>query len=427
MRQAQKARDILRQIPISELLEKVKKAGELYEKGTLPIGDGTQTPDEFAHQQSASTGLPEHMCKMNMAKNAFVLANMGKILDCLTRGLSLDILTRGWGEEGRGVVVSYQAQAPVLSAVLPSNSPGVHTLWLPVIPLQMGLVLKPGPQEPWTPYRMIAAYIQAGIPAEVFSVYPGGPEAGAAVLEHCTRAMIFGGTATVERYKGNPRVQAHGPGFSKILIGDDEVDHWEQHLDLICESIAINSGRGCINASGVWASRHTKEIAQAIAERLGPVEVKPPTDKSAALAAFTVPGMAKSVWDMIEADLKEPGVTHVTEKYGPRLVEMERCAYLRPTIVHCTSPEAAIAKKEYMFPFSTVVECPESQMLDRIGPTLVCTGITKNEQLIQKLSDAIQIDRLNIGPIPTTKLNWLQPHEGNIIDFLYRNRAYQVA
>jgi len=24
-------------------------------------------------------------------------------------------------------------------------------------------------------------------------------------------------------------------------------------------------------------------------------------------------------------------------------------------------------------------------------------------------------------------LNWLQPHEGNIIDFLYRNRAYQVA
>jgi hypothetical protein len=23
-------------------------------------------------------------------------------------------------------------------------------------------------------------------------------------------------------------------------------------------------------------------------------------------------------------------------------------------------------------------------------------------------------------------LNWLQPHEGNIIDFLYRNRAFQV-
>ncbi|MFT7643578.1 MAG: hypothetical protein ACI9G1_005344, partial [Pirellulaceae bacterium] len=26
----------------------------------------------------------------------------------------------------------------------------------------------------------------------------------------------------------------------------------------------------------------------------------------------------------------------------------------------------------------------------------------------------------------TSKLNWLQPHEGNIIDFLFRSRAYQV-
>src|SRR5688572_2046834 len=427
MRTAQKARDILLQIPISELLEKVKKAGELYEKETLPLGDGTQSPDEFAHQQSASTGLPEHMCKANMAKNSFVLKNMDKILDCLTRGLDLSILTRGYGIEHRGVVLSYQAQASCLSAVLPSNSPGVHTLWLPAIPLQLGLVLKPGPQEPWTPYRMMSAFVAAGIPKEVFALYPGGAEAGAAVLAAAERAMIFGGTQTVEQYKGNPRVQAHGPGFSKIILGDDVVDQWEKYLDLMAESIYINSGRGCINCSGVWASRHTKEIAQALAEKLGPIEVKPPTDPTAGLAAFTVPGQAKSVWDMIEADLKESGVTDMTSKYGPRLVEQERCGYLRPVIVHCASAEATIAKKEYMFPFATVVECPQDQKLAKMGPTLVCTGITKHQQLIDALSNDIHIDRLNIGPIPTTKLNWLQPHEGNIIDFLYRNRAYQVA
>src|SRR5882757_5709394 len=358
MRQAQQARDALCKIPCRELIAMLAKAADLYEHGTLPLGDGTQSPDDFVHQQSASTGLPEYMCRANMSKNSFVLKNMEKILDCLTRGLDLKILSRGYGEEGRGVVVSYQAQAPVLSAVLPSNSPGVHTLWLPVIPLQLGLVLKPGPQEPWTPYRMISAYIQAGIPADVFGIYPGGPEAGAAVLEHCTRAMIFGGTATVERYKGNPKVQAHGPGFSKIMLGDDEVDNWEKHLDIMVESIYINSGRGCINCSGIWASRHTKEIAQAIAEKLGPIEVKPPTDPQSGLAAFTIPGQAKAVWGMIETDLKESGVTDLTSKYGPRLVEAERCAYIRPTIVYCDTPEAAIAKKEYMFPFSTVVKCP---------------------------------------------------------------------
>jgi acyl-CoA reductase-like NAD-dependent aldehyde dehydrogenase len=426
MRRAHEARAALRQMSIPEILEKISKAGDLYVNGTLPLGDGVQSPTDFAHQQSASTGLPEHMCKGNMAKNAFVLQNMGKILDCLTRGLPLDILSNGYGTENRGVIVSYQAQSPVLAAVLPSNSPGVHTLWLPAIALQLGLVLKPGPQEPWTPYRIAAAFMQAGIPKEAFAIYPGGPEAGAAVLAACDRSMIFGGTPTVERYKGDPRVQAHGPGFSKILLGDDVVDEWEKYLDVMAESIYINSGRGCINCSGVWASRHTKEIAQALAEKLGPIAPLPPEDPSAGLAAFTVQGMAKSVWGMIEADLKESGVIHCTEKFGPRLVEMERCAYLRPTIIHCSSPSNAAASKEYMYPFSTVVECPQSEMLSKIGYTLVGSAITNDEKWIKQLTDATNIDRLNIGPIPTTRLNWLQPHEGSIIDFLFRGRAYQM-
>ena len=41
--------------------------------------------------------------------------------------------------------------------------------------------------------------------------------------------------------------------------------------------------------------------------------------------------------------------------------------------------------------------------------------------------DAVNIDRLNIGAIPTTQLNWLQPHEGNIVEFLFRSRALQYA
>src|SRR5262249_7468246 len=325
MRKANAARAALRDIPCDDLIERVKKAGELYLNATLPLGDGKQTPDEFARQQSASTGLPEHMCKANMQKNFFVLSHMDQMLDALTRGLDLNILTNGYGVESRGGVVSDQAQAPAVGLVLPSNSPGVHTLWLPVIPMQIGLVLKPGPQEPWTPYRMTAAFTQAGIPPEAISIYPGGGDVGAAVLASCERSMIFGGTATVDRYKGDPKVQAHGPGFSKILLGDDLVDDWEKYIDLMADSIYLNSGRGCINCSGIWASRHTKEIAQALAERLGPVPVLPPEDPNSGLAAFTIKGAAPAIWNQIEAGLKEEGVTDTTSQYGARLEEMDRC------------------------------------------------------------------------------------------------------
>jgi acyl-CoA reductase-like NAD-dependent aldehyde dehydrogenase len=378
-------------------------------------------------QQSATTGLPESLCRANMQKNMFVLSNMDRMLDALSRGLDTKILWQGYGQEHRGVTVSYQAQAPVLGLVLPSNSPGVHTLWLPVIALGVGLVMKPGSQEPWTPYRMAAAMVEAGIPPEAIGLYPGATDVGAGILTGCRRSMIFGSAKTVEQYRANPGVQVHGPGFSKILLGDDCVDDWERYLDVMAESVAINSGRGCINASAIYASRHTQAIAEALAARLGPIDVRPPQDPEAKLAAFTIPGAAKAIWEQIESGLRAPGVTHATAAYGPRFVEGERCGWLRPTVVHCTSPEPAIAKAEYMFPFVSVVACPQAKMIDCIGPTLVGTAITDDEAFQRQLVDCTHIDRLNLGPIPTTKLDWLQPHEGNIIDFLYRSRALQVS
>jgi acyl-CoA reductase-like NAD-dependent aldehyde dehydrogenase len=428
MRKAQRARDALRAIPIDDLIDRVGRAGELYMEATLPMGDGQQTPGEFVRAQSASTGLPERMCRANMTKNAFVLSGMRSILESLTRGLPLGVLATGTGEE-RGVPISYQAQSPVLGLVLPSNSPGVHTLWMPIVPMQVGLVLKPGPQEPWTPYRMSSAFAAAGIPAEAISIYPGGADVGAAVLDGCDRSLIFGGTPTVERYRGNPRVQAHGPGFSKILLGDDQVDRWEQYLDMMVESVFVNSGRSCINCSGIWASRHTREIADAIARRLAAIRPLPPDDPEASLAAFTVPGVAEAISKSIDADLTTPGVTDVTARYrdSERLIARDRHDYLLPTVVHAESPDAAVVKKEFMFPFVTVVECPESKMLDAIGPTLVCSAMTCNEGFRRGLLDAVHIDRLNLGPVPTTQLNWRQPHEGNIVEFLFRARAFQTA
>jgi len=427
-RKAQLARDALREIPVDDLISRVGRAGELYMTATLPMGDGTQSADEFVHAQSASTGLPERMCRANMKKNAFVLGEMRNILESLTRGLSLDVLTKGHGEE-RGVPISYQIQSPVLGLVLPSNSPGVHALWLPIIPMQVGLVLKPGPQEPWTPYRMTAAFVEAGIPKGAISIYPGGGDVGAAVLDACSRSVVFGGTPTVDRYRGNPKVQAHGPGFSKILLGDDQVDRWQDYLDIMVESVFINSGRSCINCSGIWASRHTREIADAIAQRLAAIRPLPPEHPEAALAAFTVPGVAEAISQSIDADVQVAGVEDVTARYreGSRLVRNGKSDYLLPTVIHVNSPEPAVAKKEFMFPFVTVVECPESTMIDAIGPTLVCTAITCNESFKRRLLDAVHVDRLNFGRVPTTQLNWRQPHEGNIVEFLFRARAYQSA
>lgn len=428
LRKAQQARDALRAIAIDDLIARVGKAGELYRSGTLPMGDGTQTPEEFVKAQSATTGLPETLARSNMKKNGFVLTEMRKILSSLTRELDLTVFTTGHGVE-RGVPISYQAQSPVLGAVLPSNSPGVHTLWLPVIPLQLGLVLKPGSQEPWTPFRIAEAMFAAGIPREAIGIYPGPHDVGGAILAGCGRSMMFGGQAAVDQHRGNPRIQVHGPGFSKILIGDDLVDKWEQYLDVLVESVIANGGRSCINASGIWASRHTREIGEAIAARLAAIRPLPPDHPDALLAAFTVPGAAASIAAAIDNDATQPGVTDLSAKHrdGSRHVQLGRADYLLPTVLHCDSPEPAAAQREYMFPFVSVVRCEQAQMSDAIGFTLVCTALSSDSTFRRRLLDSISIDRLNFGPVATTALNWLQPHEGNLVEFLFRPRAFQEA
>src|SRR5690606_2417183 len=183
-----------------------------------------------------------------------------------------------------------------------------------------------------------------------------------------------------------------------------------------------------INCSSIYAPRHGAEIADALAKRLGPIEPKPMDDPTASLSAFTTPGVAEAFNNMIEEALAKAGATEVTSKYrnGSRLVQKGTHDFLRPTVIHCTSPDHPLANAEFMFPFVSVVDCPQEQMLSKMGSTLVCTAITNDAAWQSQLLDATHIDRLNLGPVRTVSLNWLQPHEGNIVEFLYRARAVQT-
>ncbi|MFN9912155.1 MAG: aldehyde dehydrogenase, partial [Pirellulaceae bacterium] len=56
IRKADNARTALRKLSPDELLQRIAKAADLFESGTLTVGDSQQTVEDFVHQQSASTG-----------------------------------------------------------------------------------------------------------------------------------------------------------------------------------------------------------------------------------------------------------------------------------------------------------------------------------------------------------------------------------
>jgi len=420
------SREALGRVPSRRLMEMCAKAGELFRNEALPLGqDGErQTPQQYIEQLSSTSGLPHALCRRNMAKIHHVLTQMPAIVRGLTRGLDPEVLDAGVGEQN-GVRVSFYGATDCLGVVLPSNSPGVNSLWLPAIALKLPVILKPGREEPWTPYRIIQALIAAGCPAETFGFYPTDHEGSNAILQGCGRALIFGDKSTVERYAGNPNIQVHGPGFSKVLIGEDEIERWPEFLDLLVSSIADNGGRSCINASAIVVPKYAREIADALANRLAAIQPVPADDPNAQLAGFVNPQVAESIDSAIAEGLRTAGAEDVTTKYrgSARKVEFEGAVYLRPTIVLCDSFSHPLANREFLFPYASVCEVPQDKMLERIGPSLVVTAITRDEEFKRQLLASPQIDRLNIGPISTMKVSWDQPHEGNLFEFLYKRRA----
>ena len=58
----------------------------------------------------------------------------------------------------------------------------MNALWIPSIALKIPVVLKPGREEPWTPWRIIQAFIKAGCPPEAFSLYPTAHDGSAGII-----------------------------------------------------------------------------------------------------------------------------------------------------------------------------------------------------------------------------------------------------
>jgi acyl-CoA reductase-like NAD-dependent aldehyde dehydrogenase len=423
------AQAALKQLSCDRLLQICERAAEVFLNETLPLGDQghTQTPHLYVETLSATSGLPFVMVRRNMDKIASALRQMRTILNSLTRGLDLGIIDRGLGEQA-GARISFYPAANCLGLVMPSNSPGVNSLWLPAIPLKTPVILKPGREEPWTPWRIIQALIAAGCPAEAFGFYPTDHEGAAEILRSCGRALVFGDKSTTAPYANNPAIQVHGPGLSKILLGEDQIERWPEFIDLMVSSISDNGGRSCINASAVIVPRHAAEIAGALAQRLGPVTPLPPQDERARLAAFANPRMADSIDAAIEDGLKSPGAVEATATYrnGPRKVPFEGASYLSPTVVLCDLFSHPLANREFLFPYASIVQVPQADMLKQIGPSLVVTAITQDAAFRAALLESPLIDRLNLGPIPTTRVAWDQPHEGNLFEFLYRRRALEL-
>ena len=157
MRHAQRARDVLREIPINDLLADGEEGRRTLRQGRAAArrrhADARPVrPHAVGDHRPARAHVPvQHGEEQLRARQH---GQDPRLADARPRPRTS---SRAATASRHAACRSATRRSRRCSGmVLPSNSPGVHTLWLPIIPMQIGLVLKPGPQEPWTPYRMAA-------------------------------------------------------------------------------------------------------------------------------------------------------------------------------------------------------------------------------------------------------------------------------
>ncbi len=413
----------LQSIPVRERIRMSVLAANIFQNDTLDCGGVPQTPTEYIDLLARTSGLSYALARANTDRICAALRDTEAIMNGLSRGLPLDIYDTSLGEQA-GATVRLNPRIKALGACMPNNSPGVHVIWLISLAFGIPVLIRPGSSEPFTPYRLIQAFVKAGFPREVFGFYPCDYDAANRIPTLTQGAIVFGSDDTVKKWESYPLVQVHGSGFSKLFIGDDLIEDWRSLIPQLALNVSANSGRSCFTVSTIVVPRYAKEIAAALAEELAKLKPGPLDDPSVMLSAMAMPNVAKSVDGAITAGLKTGGAVDMSASYrdGDRLVTFEGRTYLLPTVILCDSMSHSLAREEFLFPYTAVVEASNETAFTQMGKTLALAVYT-NDVTLKDRARRSGVSLISINK-PTSSLDRKQPHEENLFELLFERQSY---
>lgn len=385
----------------------LRGAADRFEAGTV----AGLTPDDHCRLAAQSTGVPitvaygglrgiaEHL----RALPAVVAPYVERARDEVDEDASRPAFDVRWHRRG-----------DVLGVVAPGNHPMPHTAWLEAFALGYRVAVRPATRDALTPTRLLGALVDAGADPRALGLLPGGHTAATALVEMADRALVYGGDAAVQRWRGTAHVAVRGPGRTKALL---DRPARTRELDALVAGIAADGGVRCTNVSTVLAAGDHHELATRLAAALARLPALPAVHPDAALPAFS-PSDARRLGDHV-ALLTSDAVDHTVATGPERVVPLgDGSCTVAPTVLAVDRPDHPLTAVELPFPF--VVVAPW-RPVDGIGPlrgSLVAVLMTDDDDLV----DAAVGDPAIAKVVHGTAMPWETrpglPHDGSLPDFL---------
>jgi aldehyde dehydrogenase (NAD+) len=268
-----------------------------------------------------------------------------------------------WRTDGTNTSVVTQEPVGVVAAITPWNGP-LSTPSLKVAPaLAAGcsVVLKPSPETPLTVYALAEAMARAGLPDGVFSIVPGGRQAGAYLVGHpeVDKIAFTGSTAAGKSIMATAaariaRVTLELGGKSAAVILQDA------DLDVVVPALLpmalLVNGQACIAQTRLLVPRaREREAIEALAEALRRERLGDPMDPATTIGPLISEGQHRRVTGYIDAGRAE-GATVVVGGDRPVLPpEIAGGWFVPPTLLAGVRNDMRVAREEIFGPVLAVI------------------------------------------------------------------------
>ncbi|WP_189165853.1 aldehyde dehydrogenase family protein [Sphaerisporangium melleum] len=406
----------LRRRPLGEAppAETFRRMGELFGTATL----NGLTPADYCELQARSAGVPISVARRSVTDMAETCANAPLRVAAERPAGAVSHVEPG------EIKAVWMRRGETLSVIAPSNNPGTHTQWVHALAYGYRLLVRPGTRDPFTPSRLIAAALEAGMEPSRLSLLPGGHATADALVKAADLSLVFGGDAAIARYAGNPGLVPRGPGRSKVLHTGEIT---EEALDVICDSVAYDAGLRCTNTSAVFTEADPRELGQALARRLGALVAAAPQTAQAQLPVMPIEQaramrahLASRLAGAVEATAplyQDGGVADLGDG----------SAALRPAVLVCDRPGHPGGGIELPFPCVWVLPWSWRDPVTPLRNTLALSVLGDDEELALTLLREPSIRKVVFGGLPTHAAGPTSPHDGYLSGDLMEVRAYGVA
>ncbi|MCR5977445.1 aldehyde dehydrogenase family protein [Gordonia jinghuaiqii] len=260
---------------------------------------------------------------------------------------------------GRTVVRS--EPVGVVAAITPWNYPQPLAAMkiAPALAAGCTVVLKPAPETALDAFVFADAAQEAGLPAGVLNVVPGGREAGAHLVEHSgVDKVAFTGSTAAGRAIGEVCGRLLRPvtlelgGKSAAIVADDaDLDVFAGHL---LEVSLVNNGQTCHASTRILAPRSRYgEVVDAVTETVRALRVGDPLDKTTAIGPLVSAAQRDRVLGHIGAG-RADGYQITTGGGVPG--DLPQGWFVEPTVFVGVDNSASIAQEEIFGPVLTITE-----------------------------------------------------------------------